>query len=207
MSKNNNNNNYDLSFKLITIGSSSAEKTEIIKKFVSDNYETKTISTIGFGTFNKELTLKDGTIIRLNIIDTPGQENYQALQISYIKNADGVLFIFSHNDKKSFDVIKGWLAKIKKEVPSIDFKNKIPAYLIGNKSDLKHEIEDDEIEEIKNEYNFYGYIYINSKDNNNIKELFSDMGEILFKIYGKRTKKANVKINKKHKKNNNCNLI
>ena len=85
MSKNNNNNNYDLSFKLITIGSSSAEKTEIIKKFVSDNYETKTISTIGFGTFNKELTLKDGTIIRLNIIDTSGQENYQALKFHILK--------------------------------------------------------------------------------------------------------------------------
>jgi len=41
---------------------------------------------------------------------------------------------------------------------------------------LEHEIDDDEIEELKTSYNFDGYTNINSKDNTGIDELFQDMG-------------------------------
>ena len=190
MSKKNNNID-DMAFKIMAIGSSDSGKNEIIKKLISVKFDAKSISTVGFGTFNKEIKLRNGYAMKLNIIDTAGIENFKSLWISYIKNADGFLFIFSHNDKTSFDDIKRWLVNIKKEFPNIDFKNIKPAFLVGNYSNLEHEIDKDEIEELRSEYNFCGYIDINSNDNDDysINLLFSEIGEIFLKIYGKRRTK------------------
>ena len=44
----------EILFKVITLGDSGVGKTSIIKKFVSGNFDIKTISTIGFGSFNKK---------------------------------------------------------------------------------------------------------------------------------------------------------
>ena len=207
MSKKNKEDKDEIIFKIIVLGDSNSGKTSIIKKFLNSKYDIKTISTIGFGSFNKEITLKDGTIIKLNIIDTASQENYQALSATYLKNSDGVLFVFSHNNRQSLENVKHFLVNFKESEPNLDLNQKIPSYLIGNNYDLEHVIDDDEIEELKTSYNFFGYTNINSKDNTGIDDLFQDMGEILYKTYGKRKKKGIVKLSGKHKKNKNCYLI
>ena len=197
----------EILFKVITLGDSGVGKTSIIKKFVSDKFDIKTISTIGFGSFNKELELKSGTKIKLNLIDTAGQENYQALSATYIKNADGVLFVFAHDNRASFDNVKKWLENYKENNPNLDFSKKIPAFLVGNKSDLDHEIDDEEIEALKNENQFYGSINTSAKNGDNIQEAFENLGEMLIKIYGKRKKGQNVKLAAKHqKKNGGCHI-
>ena len=191
--------NSEASFKIITMGNSGVGKSSIIKRFISGKFETKTISTIGFGSFNKEITLKNGTKIKLNIIDTAGQENYKALSASYIKNADGVLFVFAFDDKKSFEDISGWITNFK-ENSKVDFSEKLPAYLVGNKCDLDLVIDKEDIEKLKTEHKFFGYIETSAKEGNNINEVFQNMGEMFIQIYGKRKNKQNVKLAAKHKK-------
>ena len=66
MSKKNKEDKDEIIFKIIVLGDSNSGKTSIIKKFLNSKYDIKTISTIGFCSFNKEITLKDGTIIKLN---------------------------------------------------------------------------------------------------------------------------------------------
>ena len=68
--------------------------------------------------------LKNGTEIILKLIDTAGQEKYQALAKSYIKNTDAVLFVFSHDNKESFENIKKWSDHFKE---NIDFIKSFPA--------------------------------------------------------------------------------
>ena len=197
--------NSEASFKIITMGNSGVGKSSIIKRFISGKFETKTISTIGFGSFNKEITLKNGTKIKLNIIDTAGQENYKALSASYIKNADGVLFVFAFDDKKTFDDISGWITNFK-ENSKVDFSEKLPAYLVGNKCDLDLVIDKEDIEKLKTEHKFFGYIETSAKEGNNINEVFQNMGEMFIQIYGKRKNKQNVKLAAKHKKKSNCQM-
>jgi len=197
--------NSEASFKIITMGNSGVGKSSIIKRFISGKFETKTISTIGFGSFNKEITLKNGTKIKLNIIDTAGQENYKALSASYIKNADGVLFVFAFDDKKSFEDISGWITNFK-ENSKVDFSEKLPAYLVGNKCDLDLVIDKEDIEKLKTEHKFFGYIETSAKEGNNINEVFQNMGEMFIQIYGKRKNKQNVKLAAKHKKKSNCQM-
>ena len=197
--------NSEASFKIITMGNSGVGKSSIIKRFISGKFETKTISTIGFGSFNKEITLKNGTKIKLNIIDTAGQENYKALSASYIKNADGVLFVFAFDEQKTFDDISGWITNFK-ENSKVDFSEKLPAYLVGNKCDLDLVIDKEDIEKLKTEHKFFGYIETSAKEGNNINEVFQNMGEMFIQIYGKRKNKQNVKLAAKHKKKSNCQM-
>ena len=49
-----------MAFKIMAIGSSDSGKNEIIKKLISVKFDAKSISTIGFGTFNKEIKLRNG---------------------------------------------------------------------------------------------------------------------------------------------------
>ena len=192
----------DISFKIITMGNSGVGKSSIIKRFISNKFEEKTISTIGFGTFNKEIEIK-GTKIKLNIIDTAGQENYKSLSISYIKNADGVLFVFAFDDKKSFDEITGWIDSFT-ENTKLDFKEKLPAILVGNKCDLPLEIDADEIEKLKKEKNFFGYTKTSAKNGDNIEQLFHSMGEMFIQLYGKKKNKQTVKLAARQRKRRNC---
>ncbi len=187
-------------FKLITLGDSGVGKTSILKRFVNGKFEEKTISTIGFGTSTKDMTLKNGNKIRLKMIDTAGQENYQALATTYIKNADAVFFVFAHDDRESFSNIKKWLDNFKEINRRVDFNKTFPAYLVGNKCDLPHEMKEEEIQQLKTDNNFYGYIDTSAKDDIGINQVFDDIGEMLITIYGNRKKKQNVKLAAKHQK-------
>ena len=75
---------------------------------------------------------------------------------------------------------------------NIDFDKKFPAFLVGNKYDLEHTIDDFEIENLKNEHNFYGYADTSAKDGIGIDDAFSEMGELLARIKGKKDQKQNV---------------
>ena len=202
------NNDEDIpKFKIVLIGNSDVGKSSILKRFISGKFETKTISSIGFGSFNKEIELKNGTKIILNVIDTAGQENYKALSASYIKNADGFLLIFSHNNKKSFEDLHDWVTYIKGNA-NFDFTEELPIYLVGNNCEFESEIPKEDIEVFKTEQKLCGYIDVSPKEGTNIEELFFDFGEKLFKNYGNRKKGTNAKLfGKKKKKKNICILI
>ena len=175
-------------FKIITLGDSGVGKTCILRRFVTGKFEKNTLSMIGFESSSKDIVLKDGTMITLQLIDTAGQENYHALATTYIRNSDGVLFVFSHDSRESFNNIKKWLESFKDNNQDIDFDKEFPAFLVGNKCDLEHIIDDFEIENLKNEHNFYGYSDTSAKDGIGIDDLFSEMGEILVKTKGKYTR-------------------
>ena len=194
-------------FKIITLGDSGVGKTCILRRFVTGKFEKNTLSMIGFETSSKEIVLKDGNKVTLQLIDTAGQENYHALATTYIRNSDGVLFVFSHDSRESFNNIKKWLESFKDNNQDIDFDKEFPAFLVGNKCDLEHTIDDFEIENLKNEHNFYGYADTSAKDGIGIDDVFSEMGELLVRIKGKKDQKQNVIIiNKKRKKKKNCGL-
>ena len=195
----------DICFKIITLGNTGVGKSSIIKRFISDKFEPKTISIIGFGTFNKEIELKDGTKVRLNLIDTAGQENYKALSVNYIKNADGVLLVYANDDRKSFEDIAGWIDSFI-ENTKIDVGKQLPAYLVENKRDSNCSVIDkEEIQNLINKYHIYGYIEVSTKDGYNIKEVFQNMAEMFIKIYGKKKNKENLKLIKSKRKKNGCN--
>ena len=158
---------------------------------------------LGFETSTKDIILNNGTKITLKLIDTAGQEKYQSLTTNYIRNADGVLFIFSHESRDSFNNIKRWVNSFKDNNDDNDFDKEFPAYLIGNKCDLEHVVDDYEINQLKDENNFCVYTDTNAKEDIGIDKVFYEMGEKLIKTKGDNKKRQKVKRIVKYKKKKN----
>ena len=188
--------------RVITIGDTEVGKTAIIKRFTHDTFEEGSLSTIGIGFSFKEVTLKDGAKIKLKLIDTAGQEKYRSLAKTYYRNAEGVLFVFSYDDKNSFDHIEAWLNLFK---DNCDKEEKIPMFLVGNKYDLENKvINDNLIEDLKKRIGINNFKKTSAKDNMGIDELFNDLAEKMFINYkkssGKKQKNKALQDNKKKRK-------
>ena len=162
-------------FTIITLGHTGVGKTSIIRRFAYNEFGNFK-PTLGFYTVAKDIVLKNGTKIKIKLINTSGQENYQVLSTTYVKSADGVLFVFSHDNKQSFEDIKIRLNNLKKDFGEINFEKETPSFLVGNKCDLDHIIDKSEIEKLKNENNFFGYKDTSAKENIGIDSLFYEMG-------------------------------
>ena len=180
------NENNILNFKIITVGDGSVGKTSIIRRLVYNNFLENTLNTVGMNMAHYKVTLQNNKIINLTIVDTAGQERFKSLGKKYFSNADGILFVFAHDNLESFENIKDWM-KIFEE--SSSSRIDIPKFLVGNKNDLESEVDENLIDEFLNKNKNFKYKSTSAKkeEDNQIKELFQELGEDLYedyKIYG-----------------------
>ena len=204
-----NNDEKNLSFKLITLGNAGVGKTSILQRYLYDKFNINSESTIGIELSYKEIILENNESVTLKIIDTCGQEKYRSLSKSYFKNTDGVLFVFDLSNNESFKEITDWI-KLFNE--NHNGKEKVPKCLVGSKCDLEKKVTDDKIKEVSQKYNLH-YYETSAKDNFNINKLFEDMSKILYenKKLNKNEKQKSIKIinqkiEEKPKKRNCCDL-
>ena len=189
-------------FKIITLGESGVGKTSIINRFTKNEFYENISSTIGINFSNKEMIINNKHKIILRIIDTAGQERFRSLSKSYYKNVDVVLFVFSMNDKESFEKITEWMESFKEN------NNKggdIPKYLVGNKNDLELKVEQNLIDEFIKEKKI-PFISTSAKGNICINKLFEDIGKKIFEDYinkGVKTQK-NINITFKAENKSKC---
>ena len=188
-------------FKIISLGDSGVGKSSIFRRYTENKFDEDTMSTIGLAFADKELTLQNKEKVKLKLVDTGGQERYKSLAKNYYKNADGVLFVFAHNDKDSFDHIIDWIELFDQNTTN----KEIPKFLIGNKNDLKKFDEEDSFDDFIKDHNILRYISTSAKDNkkNNISEIFKDMSEIINKTYKTSDKQYKLGVDDKNKKENN----
>lgn len=92
--------------KILPLGNSATGKTSIIKRF-KDNCFTDSPDrpppTVGHGgVFIQNITL-NGKRFSLSIHDTAGQERFDSLTSSFLRDADGVLLVFDVTNSESFE--------------------------------------------------------------------------------------------------------
>jgi len=122
------------SFNIITLGDSGVGKTSIINRYIKNEFDENNEATLGIKYSYKEIKFNNKDKIILKLVDTAGQERFRSLTKSYFKNVDAVLFVFSMDDKDSFDTIIDWMELFNNN----NSKEDIPKYLVGNKNDLKN---------------------------------------------------------------------
>ena len=188
-------------FKIISLGDSGVGKSSIFRRYTENKFDEDTMSTIGLAFADKELTLQNKEKVKLKLVDTGGQERYKSLAKNYYKNADGVLFVFAHNDKDSFDHIIDWIELFDQNTTN----KEIPKFLIGNKNDLKKFDEEESFDDFIQQHNILRYLSTSAKDNkkNNISEIFKDMSEIINKTYKTSDKQYKLGKDDKNKNENN----
>jgi Ras-related protein Rab-6A len=174
-----NNENIDLSFKIILVGESSTGKTSITNKAINDYFSNSHQVTLGFEYHMMLFEILDNKL-KLNIWDTCGQEIYRSLITSFYNNTSLAVIVFAINDISSFENVEYWISEVK--------KNSFPGirlFLVGNKSDLEKErtVNKEIIDELIYKYNIDYYIETSAKDGNKVIDLFKTIALFLYDDY------------------------
>lgn len=167
--------------KMCVIGGAAVGKTSLIRRFVVDKFDDKYIVTIGTKTSKKVLTFKDGATnvsLKLMIWDILGQKNFPKLKESAYRGTNGAFIVLDLTRRETLYTFEGWLLSL------FNVSGEIPIVVLANKSDLKPEIEKEEIDNLVKDFNFPYYI-TSAKTGKNVNEAFSTLGRMMLKPWKK----------------------
>jgi len=82
-----------LNKKVCMLGSLAVGKTSLIRRFVSSIFSDDYLSTVGVKISKKALVMDDGREVNLLLWDLEGQDDYDDVNVSYLKGASGLLFV------------------------------------------------------------------------------------------------------------------
>ena len=168
--------NFDLIFKLILIGDSGVGKTNILNKYVNNEFSYSTQSTVGVE-FGSKIVKKGEKTIKLQIWDTAGQERYKSITSAYYKGSKGALIVYDITKKQTFENVDRWIDELKEKG-----SDNILIMLIGNKSDLedKREVQTDEVAKKTRQYKI-AFCETSALNGNNIEHAFDSLVEEISK--------------------------
>ena len=120
------------SIKIVVIGDSGVGKSNILNRYVHNDFNHDSKATVGVELNTKSYKIND-KIVKVHLWDTAGQERYKSITAAYYKGAKGALIVYDITKDDSFKSIDKWFSEIK------EYGDKaIIPMLIGNKCDLKH---------------------------------------------------------------------
>ena len=134
---------YEMMIKVILIGDSGVGKTNIMSKYLKNQFMEHSKATVGVE-FGSKLFNHQGHKIKAQIWDTAGQEKYKAITGAYYKGSKGAFIVYDITRKDTFASIERWVNDLKATSDP-----KLTIILIGNKNDLddKREVSKDQGEE------------------------------------------------------------
>ena len=112
---------------------SSVGKTSLIKQYAKNEFKESYSATIGAEFLSKKLLINDQEV-SLQLVDTAGQERYQAIQQMFYRGADGCVIVYDLTNSDSFEAVGSW-RKVFFDASGVEPKE-FPLIVIGNKSDL-----------------------------------------------------------------------
>ena len=161
------NTKSDLFAKVEVVGDLEVGKTSILKKITQNEFIEDYTPTLGYE-FNPYLVKVNDIILKLQIWDMCGNENYRSVLLNLYRNASLGILVYSVTSRESFNNLEKWITELKKYAfPG----SKI--FLLGNKCDDEEyrEVSYEEGKEIfcyKGGYydkDYYEVIYGNRQDN------------------------------------------
>ena len=184
---------YDLIYKIILVGDSGVGKTNILTRYINNEFSFSTQSTVGVE-FSGKMIKKDGKAIKLQIWDTAGEERYKSITNAYYKGSKGALVVYDISKRTTFENVNKWIDELK-----LKGSEDIIIMLVGNKSDLedKREVQ---IEEVENKSKLYKIAFCETSAMNgkNIEQVFDSLTDEIMKSVekAKATELKNIKNSK-----------
>ena len=171
-----NMNGYDMIFKVVLIGDTSVGKTNMLSKYLSNEFDPDSKATVGveFGTRNFQI---ENNKIKVQIWDTAGQERYRSITNAYYKGAKGSLLVYDITNPKTFENVEKWLEDLK-----ANGDENASVILIGNKNDLESErkITTEQGKE-KAEFFKMAFMETSALNGNNIENAFNQLISDVYK--------------------------
>jgi len=126
---------FDYQFRLILIGDSTVGKSTLLRYFTDGNFSDISDPTVGVDFFSRQIEVKNGTRIKLQLWDTAGQERFRSIVKSYYRNSVGAILTYDITSHESFERIPSWMSEAKSHIEPLR-----PVFLlIGCKLDLADE--------------------------------------------------------------------
>ncbi|CAD8192327.1 unnamed protein product [Paramecium pentaurelia] len=170
-----NDNEYDFLFKIILIGDSGVGKTNILQRFLKNEFILDSKPTIGVEFSTKTINVQNKTV-KCQIWDTAGQERYRAITNAYYRGAVGAFVCYDVTREITFRNTEKWLSEIKEYAP----KN-IVIMMIGNKIDQTNNriVRSGEAAKLCEQHKI-GYIETSAQNGQNVEEAFSNLVSEIF---------------------------
>ena len=187
-------------YKILLLGDDNIGKTSILLRYTDRIFNGPPLTTIGLDYRLKSIKLKNGKSVKLQIWDTAGQDRFRAITKNYYKAAHGIILIYDVTDRRTFQSIRNWVSQIRQED-----SEKVTIYLVANKIDKEGErkVEKEEGENLAKELGL-PFIEVSAKDGINVDEIFEDLVERIYKIYGDDPQSAMKLSLSQSKKKKNC---
>ena len=170
--------NYEMMFKVVLVGDSSVGKTNIMSKYLKNEFHEDSKATVGVEFGSKQFTI-EGHQIKAQIWDTAGQERYKAITSAYYKGAKGAFVVYDITRKQSFDSVDKWINDLKAAADK-----KLSIIIIGNKCDLEdqREITKEQGEEKAKSFGF-SFIETSALSGENLEKGFEMLIKEIYQKY------------------------
>ena len=170
---------YEMMVKVILIGDSAVGKTNIMSKYLKNQFIEDSKATVGVE-FGSKLFTINGHNIKAQIWDTAGQEKYKAITGAYYKGSKGAFVVYDITKKDTFESVDKWINDLKSTGDP-----KMTIIIIGNKLDLEHkrEVLKEQGEEKAKSFGC-AFLETSAFSGDNIEKGFEMMISEIFKKYG-----------------------
>ena len=125
--------NFEMMFKVVIVGDQFVGKTNIMSKYLKNQFHEDSKTTVGVEFGSKEFNFENHAI-KAQIWDTAGQERYRAITSAYYKGAKGAFIVYDITNKTSFESIDKWISDVRTTADK-----KLTLVVIGNKCDLEEQ--------------------------------------------------------------------
>lgn len=163
----------NLLLKVVILGDGGVGKSCLIRRFISDSFDSCSYHTIGVEFLDKDVVM-NGETYKLQIWDTAGQERFKSLRTPFYRGSDICLLTFSVDDRKSFENLLSWkkeflfYADVREEV-------NFPFIVVGNKIDVdsdKREVDKELVDQWCVANGNLPYVETSAKDATNVTAAF-----------------------------------
>ena len=167
----NDDENKPISYKIITLGDSGVGKTSIFARLLTEKFEGNYKSTLTVEISTPYYVKYKKNKYELFFYDTFGQEKMSSiLPKNYLRESDGVFFIFDISNQDSFINLEKWYTLYKNQ------KENVVGILIGNKCDNERQVEYNTAKKFAEEHDLK-YLETSAKLDKNVKKAIATLLE------------------------------
>ncbi|MFX1323208.1 MAG: Rab family GTPase [Promethearchaeota archaeon] len=173
---------YSSTFKIVIFGDSGTGKTTLAHRFLTNLFKQDISMTLGVEFMLKDIEV-DGEFVKLQIWDFAGEERFRFLFPSYLKGANGAIFMYDITNYGSLAHVDDWFAIVEEKIAKKEVDNYLPIIFVGGKVDLIHlkEISTKKAMQIAKSKEAHGFIECSSKTGENVNKIFDLLARLIFR--------------------------